>query len=328
MKQNEAQSMLQQRLFRCISYFIAFTFLFFLLKRLYGLTNELKIESISFNPLYLIISCTFFVGYRTLRIFPWLIFYRKTSLKSVSFLSAWTLFQLSELGKYVPGKVGQFVGIIALCQILRIKKAEAIVSTLLQLAFQCGSGLLVGTPILFSSSAKTSLHNLLSKVLHNIPVLVGILLLILVICFLLPILFKKHLSSHNIYILKGVRSLFSIKGIVQFSMIYLLIWLCLGISFFLFVNSIYPIPVTQLPLITGIFSFAWSIGFMSLVTPGGLGIRESILTVLLTTCLPPATATLVALLSRVWVISVEILLAGVAWGCYIRQNRSYHEKLH
>ncbi len=61
---------------------------------------------------------------------------------------------------------------------------------------------------------------------------------------------------------------------------------------------------------------------MSLITPSGLGVREGVLSVFLTTCLPPVTATLVALLSRLWVISVDILLAGVAWGCYIRQKRN------
>lgn len=320
-KQNESQPIVPQNIFRCISYFIVFTFLFFLLKRLYGLTNEIKIESTSFNPLFLITSYTFLIGYHTLRIFPWLLFYRKTSLKSVSFLSAWTLFQLSEIGKYVPGKVGQFVGIIALCRFFKIEKAEAIVSTLMQLAFQCASGLLVGVPILFYPSTKKILHNLPAKVLYNLPLLVGALLFIIFLCFILRILFKKYLSTQFIYILKGMRSLFSLKGIFQFAMIYLSLWVCLGISFYLFVKSIYPIPVLHLPIITSIYAFAWSISFMTLVTPGGLGVREGILSLLLTSCLSPATATLVALLSRLWVICVEILLAGVAWGYYMRQKR-------
>ena len=59
---------------------------------------------------------------------------------------------------------------------------------------------------------------------------------------------------------------------------------------------------------------------MTLITPGGLGVREGILSLLLTACLPPATATLVALLSRFWIIGVEIILAGVAFGCYFRQK--------
>ncbi len=103
-------------------------------------------------------------------------------------------------------------------------------------------------------------------------------------------------------------------------MIYLLVWISLGIAFFLFVKSIYPIHITQFPIIMSIFAFAWSIGFMTLITPGGLGVREGILSLLLTSCLPPATATLIALLSRIWVICIEIILAGVAFGCYMRQK--------
>lgn len=60
---------------------------------------------------------------------------------------------------------------------------------------------------------------------------------------------------------------------------------------------------------------------MSLITPRRLGVREGVLSVFLTTCLPPVTVTLVALLSRLWVISVDILLAGVAWGCYLQRRR-------
>ena len=60
---------------------------------------------------------------------------------------------------------------------------------------------------------------------------------------------------------------------------------------------------------------------MSFMTPGGLGIREGVLSLFLTPCLPTGTATLVALLSRVWVIITEIILAGIAWGYYSRQTR-------
>lgn len=321
MENTKTHSRVQVEVLRFAKYLIALVILLFLFKRLVGLIEELKVESIPFSPFLLLISCSFFIGYRSLRILPWLIFYRKTSLKSVSVLSAWILFQLSELGKYVPGKVGQFVGIITLCRSLRIKKAEAIVSTLLQLAFQCASGLLVGAPILFYPSTKKFLHSLLAKVIHNFLLLVGTLLLIVVLCFILRILLKKYLSKKNIYILKGMQSLFNTKVILYLTMIYLLVWVCLGISFFLFVKSIYPIHITQFPIIMGIYAFSWSISFMTLVTPGGLGVREAILSLLLTSCLPPATATLVALLSRLWVIGVEILLAGFAWGCYFRQKR-------
>ena len=60
---------------------------------------------------------------------------------------------------------------------------------------------------------------------------------------------------------------------------------------------------------------------MSLITPSGLGVREGILSMFLTTCLPLATATLVALLSRLWLLNLDVILAGIAWICYRKRRR-------
>lgn len=91
-------------------------------------------------------------------------------------------------------------------------------------------------------------------------------------------------------------------------------------KFFFFIKSIYPIRIVQLPIISSIYPFAWSIGFLSLITPSGLGVREGVLSMFLTTCLPPVTATLVALLARLWMVITEVVLAGVAWRCYCKRS--------
>ena len=77
--------------------------------------------------------------------------------------------------------------------------------------------------------------------------------------------------------------------------------------------------MVKLPIILSLYPFAWSIGFLSLITPGGLGVREGVLSLFLTTCLPSVTATLVALLSRLWIIVIEVILAAIAWGYYCRK---------
>ena len=47
--------------------------------------------------------------------------------------------------------------------------------------------------------------------------------------------------------------------------------------------------------------------------PGGLGIREGLLGLLLVNYMPIEQATLAALLSRVWMLSAEGVLAGIAF---------------
>ena len=93
--------------------------------------------------------------------------------------------------------------------------------------------------------------------------------------------------------------------------------------FFLFIKSLAPVSASQLLLVTGTYAVAWSIGILSVITPGGLGVREGILSLLLTSVLPPATATLIALLSRLWTITAELAMTGIASGLYWWKLRDY-----
>ena len=302
-------------------YLLAFAILLFLSKRLLELLREVKIESISFNPFWLLTSYAILIVHRIVRIFPWLTIYQNTTSESVSFLSSWTLIHLSELGKYLPGKVGQFVGIAALCRSLEISRDEAIASTLLQLTFQCLLGVFIGIPVLLSPEAREFLQEIRTNLWHNSFRSIALFTALVGLGAVFFILLRKRLSSQKVHLQKIIPAIFSFKKLFRLIVIYLLLWACIGVSFFLFIKSIYPIQIVQLPIILSIYPFAWSIGFMSLITPGGLGVREGVLSIFLTTCLPPVTATLVALLSRLWLINLEVILAGIAWGCYYRQKR-------
>ena len=66
-------------------------------------------------------------------------------------------------------------------------------------------------------------------------------------------------------------------------------------------------------VLTACFALAWVIGFLSFLTPGGLGVREGLLSLLLSSYMPAPQATLIALICRVWMLSAEIVLAGVAF---------------
>ena len=58
-----------------------------------------------------------------------------------------------------------------------------------------------------------------------------------------------------------------------------------------------------------------------LVCSFGLGIREGLLGLLLANYMPAPQATLIALICRVWMLSAEIVLAGVAFALNERVKR-------
>jgi uncharacterized membrane protein YbhN (UPF0104 family) len=61
--------------------------------------------------------------------------------------------------------------------------------------------------------------------------------------------------------------------------------------------------------VTGAFALAWAVGFVVIITPSGLGVREVAMTVALSAVLPTAAATAAALVSRLALTATDL-----AWG--------------
>jgi uncharacterized membrane protein YbhN (UPF0104 family) len=67
------------------------------------------------------------------------------------------------------------------------------------------------------------------------------------------------------------------------------------------------LPSSALPSLIGAWSFSATVGLVSLFAPYGLGVKEGILTLLLSMYMPTGTAAAVAILSRIWSISGDLL---------------------
>ena len=66
------------------------------------------------------------------------------------------------------------------------------------------------------------------------------------------------------------------------------------------------------PLSVGGYAFAWSVGFLVVLAPGGLGVREVVLVTTLTPLVGVGTATAVALVSRAVTTASDLICAGVS----------------
>jgi uncharacterized membrane protein YbhN (UPF0104 family) len=61
-------------------------------------------------------------------------------------------------------------------------------------------------------------------------------------------------------------------------------------------------------------AFSWVVGFLSIITPAGLGVKEGIFSYFLTFIVPTGIATLVALIVRIWGTIGEILYSLIFIG--------------
>jgi uncharacterized membrane protein YbhN (UPF0104 family) len=65
--------------------------------------------------------------------------------------------------------------------------------------------------------------------------------------------------------------------------------------------------------LTGAFAFSLTIGFLAVFVPGGLGVREGILVLLLSLYFPLPVATLISIFSRLYISVVELGGFLVSW---------------
>jgi hypothetical protein len=97
---------------------------------------------------------------------------------------------------------------------------------------------------------------------------------------------------------------------------FLLSWVAYGFISFFWTAALYPqLPWSEWPAITGLYTAAWVIGFLTLIVPNGWGVREGLLIGFLVNLLHlnPAVALGAVLLSRLGSIFGESAWAAIAW---------------
>jgi uncharacterized membrane protein YbhN (UPF0104 family) len=87
-------------------------------------------------------------------------------------------------------------------------------------------------------------------------------------------------------------------------------WVLYGVHAWLLAVGLGADPAATLPLAFGGFALAWCVGFLVVVTPAGLGVRELVLVAAFSPVLDTTDGLVVALASRVLLTASDLLLAG------------------
>jgi len=89
--------------------------------------------------------------------------------------------------------------------------------------------------------------------------------------------------------------------------------LCSGLALYTVLWGLGPVRLADLPLVIGASAVAWAIGYLSFLTPAGLGVREAALVAVLSQVYPLPVAVVSSLLSRLVLTLGEILAVGLGW---------------
>lgn len=218
----------------------------------------------------------------------------------LGWLESYRIYNVTELGKYIPGSIWQFIGRIT---VLRERGAssqsirDALLAEHIGVAgMALGAGVLlviISQPEWFYSWWHDDTFRVAKKWLIALPVL-GALAIggILVL--------GRHALRWLLRLLPTPRTLPAL----------IVVWLSFGASLWvLFV----PFTASAPPFlyVVGVYCLAYVIGFVVPIAPAGLGVREAILTMALISLLPPDLVFFLVAVNRLLNFSVELLMAGV-----------------
>jgi uncharacterized membrane protein YbhN (UPF0104 family) len=288
-----------------IAALVVILILFFLIRFLYHHWREVATFDFTFNYYYLVISFTVLFIFFFLRVYCWKVILHKMNI-SLSLRKSIKVSFLSMMGRYLPGKVWMVLGKVYLSGKEGVPRAEAFASVVIEIVLEIVASIFFFFFFLFSLVE----HSVLSpRVLY----LLGIILVAGMV-LLHPKLFYKVINTILSRLKREtIQEGITYKDILLLFLLYNGIVLIQGTAFYFFVNALCYVPLDNLLVLTGSLAVAGALGTLSFFSPSGLGVREGVLALLLSSSVVAPIAVLISLLARLWVTAGEVLCALFAW---------------
>lgn len=102
---------------------------------------------------------------------------------------------------------------------------------------------------------------------------------------------------------------------------YWVAWLLAGLGFALVSRALTPLSGALFPHLIATFILAYFIGYISLITPSGLGVREGAMVWFLSQWLSAPLPTVISLVARLWLTLGEIIGASASLVLWHREGR-------
>lgn len=222
---------------------------------------------------------------------------------SLDVLTSLRVYFESQIGKYIPGSVWPVVSQMEMAKsegFSRVRSGTAAVLAMIVGVVTSGSVAAILLVASSPSALKTYWYVLLAVGLGAIVISPGGLRLILGV---LGRVFRKKFDTSEI---NGHGILLSVGWGV-------LMWLSYGVHTWVILGDLTGPDRVSFISATAAFTLAWVVGFLVVIAPAGVGIREAVMVVVLSGSVDERSALAFAVISRVILTVVDGLAAGGAF---------------
>jgi uncharacterized membrane protein YbhN (UPF0104 family) len=227
--------------------------------------------------------------------------------------SGFRILNLSNLGRYIPGKVWQVFGMLYLAKQKNIPEEQAAASFVISELFTIPASLLVWVIALqFEPALLIDRFKIMGPGSAYTVGILGLLGCAVLVLYPQPFL---NLANYVLRKLGRPTATFTMDKSValQAFVAYVLGWVLFGLAFWLFLKSVLGDSAPSVILSVGLYNIAYQIGYLAIFAPSGLGPRELIMGALLQPLVGPIGPAL-AVVARLWSIVIDVSAALAALG--------------
>jgi hypothetical protein len=219
----------------------------------------------------------------------------------LSFGRAAEIWYLSNIIRYLPGNVWQFLGMAEMAAEDGISRVSTFTSIVLHQAISTAAGVTL-VAVYFAAAGESEWATRVRPVLWLVPL--GLILL-------QPRLLEAIMNRILAFVKRPPIQVTLTWGQVWVLLLrYVIVWLLLGSAFAALVRSITGVGWSDVPWLIATWVTAYTAGYLSMLTPSGLGVREGVMTLMLGELLPVSVAVVASIIARLWMVAGELVGAG------------------
>jgi len=220
--------------------------------------------------------------------------FKRISNTKISLFQLFRVFNIANLGRYLPGKIWNILGMYYLVGEYGISKKQTTIAILTSEISYKGSALLIGICYFLFSP----LYG------QYLPVMITLLACSLI--FIHPRIVDKFVNyGLRLFKKQTIEINYSYSTILIFFLLYIIVWMIYSLAFYVFVSSLTSLESVNIIQFFTILPLCWVVGYIMIFAPGGIGVREGMLVIILGEFLPAEVALVIAVTQRIWFTIVE-----------------------
>lgn len=289
---------------------LSFISIALIVKLIINKSSQLNLDFSKINIFYLLSGIFLFFIYYVFRSFLWQQTLREKG-HNIPFRENTYRFAFSEIKRYVPGNIWSFLSRGVLFAETGVDKKTLGISLLAdvqQVIIGCGFVSLIAIPWLLNSP-----NELKIKLVSLLPVsIIAIVIFFIATSFIYT---RKYLKPDSKSIVLHSNILwtnlflpgFSLNSKVKLIILSIFTYFIFGVGNFFALLSIYNIGFGGFLNLSSFFTFSLLIGYLSFITPMGLGVREGVVTLGLSKITSLTNSGAIAIYTRIVLIVSELL---------------------